>query len=89
MSAVPDELTIDELSARPAYRCATSAPINRAVCCQPPEIRARTGFYGAEHVARLELIKEMQADGFNLRAIERLLAVGDLRARRRSASSAR
>jgi hypothetical protein len=41
-------------------------------------VLARTGYYGDEHVARLELIKEMQADGFNLGAIRRLLdRVGD------------
>src|SRR6476660_9690091 len=40
---------------------------------QPPEIEGRTGYYGPEHVARIELIAEMQADGFNLAAIKRLL----------------
>ena len=39
----------------------------------PPVVRGRTGFYGAEHVARIELIKELQADGFNLESIRRLL----------------
>ena len=39
----------------------------------PPEIRGRTGYYGTDHVARLQLISEMQADGFNLQAIKRLL----------------
>src|SRR4051794_25153741 len=39
----------------------------------PPEIEGRTGFYGPTHVARLELIAEMQRDGFNLAAIKRLL----------------
>ena len=39
----------------------------------PPEVRARTGYYGEEHVARLRLIQEMQAEGFNLGAIKRLL----------------
>ena len=39
----------------------------------PPEVRGRVGYYGPEHVARLELIKEMQADGFNLEAIGKLL----------------
>src|SRR3954452_8871285 len=40
----------------------------------PPEIEGRTGFYGPTHVARLQLIAEMQRDGFNLAAIKRLLA---------------
>ena len=39
----------------------------------PPEVRGRTGFYGEDHVARIELIKELQADGFNLEAIRRLV----------------
>src|SRR6478752_9618058 len=39
----------------------------------PPEVRGRTGYYGDEHVERIELIKELQADGFNLEAIRRLL----------------
>jgi len=39
----------------------------------PPEVRARIGFYGPEHVERLRLIREMQADGFNLEAIRRLV----------------
>jgi len=39
----------------------------------PPEVRARTGYYGPDHVARLRLIQEMQAEGFKLSAIERLI----------------
>jgi len=39
----------------------------------PPEVRGRTGWYGPEHVARIQMIVEMQADGFNLGAIARLL----------------
>jgi DNA-binding transcriptional MerR regulator len=39
----------------------------------PPEVRGRTGFYGDEHIARIELIRELQGDGFKLEAIGRLL----------------
>lgn len=39
----------------------------------PPEVRARTGYYGPEHVARLRLIQEMQAEGFKLSAISKLI----------------
>jgi len=39
----------------------------------PPEVRARTGYYGSDHVARLRLIQEMQAEGFKLSAISRLI----------------
>jgi DNA-binding transcriptional MerR regulator len=40
---------------------------------QPPRMQGRTGFYGAEHLARLELITHLQAEGFSLAAIERLV----------------
>jgi DNA-binding transcriptional MerR regulator len=39
----------------------------------PPEVRARIGYYSNEHVARLRLIQEMQAQGFKLSAIKRLI----------------
>jgi len=38
-----------------------------------PEVRGRTGYYGPEHLARVELIRELQTEGFNLEAIRRLL----------------
>ena len=38
-----------------------------------PVIRARTGYYGPEHVRRLGMIQAMQAEGFRLDAIARLL----------------
>jgi DNA-binding transcriptional MerR regulator len=40
----------------------------------PPEVRLRVGYYGPEHVARLQLVQELQDDGFNLAGIKRLLA---------------
>jgi DNA-binding transcriptional MerR regulator len=39
----------------------------------PPEVRARIGYYGPQHVARLRLIQEMQGEGFKLSAIARLI----------------
>jgi DNA-binding transcriptional MerR regulator len=39
----------------------------------PPEVRDRIGYYGPEHVTRLRLIQELQAEGFNLKGIERLV----------------
>jgi DNA-binding transcriptional MerR regulator len=39
----------------------------------PPEVRARIGYYGPQHVARLRLIQEMQGEGFKLSAISRLI----------------
>src|SRR5436305_153073 len=39
-----------------------------------PDVRGRTGYYGPEHVARIELIRELQSEGFNLESIRRLLS---------------
>ena len=46
----------------------------------PPALEARTGYYGAEHLERLKLIRAMQAEGFNLEAIRCLLGGGRGRA---------
>jgi DNA-binding transcriptional MerR regulator len=40
----------------------------------PPHLQGRTGYYGPEHLARLELITQLQDQGFALSAIERLVA---------------
>jgi DNA-binding transcriptional MerR regulator len=39
----------------------------------PPHMHGRTGFYGTEHLARLELITHLQSEGFSLAAVERLV----------------
>ena len=36
----------------------------------PPQLRGRTGLYGPDHLARLELVSELSALGFTLAAIE-------------------
>jgi DNA-binding transcriptional MerR regulator len=40
----------------------------------PPVRRGRSGYYGKDHVARLELVRELQAHGYTLSAIERYVA---------------
>ncbi len=40
----------------------------------PPIRRGRSGYYSPEHVARLELVQELQAHGFTLSAIERYVS---------------
>src|SRR5436305_7605798 len=70
---VTDRLTIDELARRTGMTVRNIRAHQSRGLLPPPEIDGRTGFYGAEHVARLELIAEMQADGFNLASIKRLL----------------
>jgi DNA-binding transcriptional MerR regulator len=40
----------------------------------PPIRRGRSGYYSADHVARLELVRELQGHGFTLSAIEKYVA---------------
>jgi DNA-binding transcriptional MerR regulator len=68
-----DALTIDELARRTGVTVRNVRAHQARGLLEPPLLRGRTGFYGPEHVARLELVKELQADGFNLEAIRRLL----------------
>ena len=67
------ELTIDELARQVGMSVRNVRAHQSRGLLPPPEVRGRTGFYGAAHVARLELIKELQADGFNLEAIRKLI----------------
>jgi DNA-binding transcriptional MerR regulator len=39
----------------------------------PPLLRGRTGLYGEAHLARLQLVRDLQAKGFTLQAVERFL----------------
>jgi DNA-binding transcriptional MerR regulator len=67
------DLTIDELARRTGMTVRNLRAHQSRGLLPPPDVRGRTGYYGAEHVARVELIKELQADGFNLEAIRRLI----------------
>ena len=67
-------LTIDELARETGMTVRNIRAHQSRGLLPPPEVQARVGYYGPDHVARLKLIAEMQADGFNLRSIERLLS---------------
>lgn len=68
-----DQLTIDELAHRIGMTVRNIRAHQSRGLLPAPEVRGRTGYYGPDHVARLELIQELQADGFNLDLIRRLL----------------
>lgn len=72
-----DELTIDQLAQRTGMTVRNLRAHQSRGLLPPPEVRGRTGYYGREHIDRVELIKELQADGFNLDLIRRLLANAD------------
>lgn len=64
-----DEFTIDQLAARAGMTVRNvRAHLSRGLL-DPGEMRGRTAYYGAEHLARLELIAGLQRRGFSLAAI--------------------
>ncbi|MGH3614792.1 MAG: MerR family transcriptional regulator [Pseudonocardia sp.] len=68
-----ERLTIDQL----AQRCGITVRNIRFYAGRgllpPPQLRGRTGLYGPDHLARLELVSELSALGFTLAAIENQL----------------
>jgi DNA-binding transcriptional MerR regulator len=68
-----DQLTIDELAHRTGMTARNIRAHQSRGLLPPPEVHGRTGYYGPEHVVRIELIKELQNEGFSLDLIRRLL----------------
>jgi DNA-binding transcriptional MerR regulator len=69
-----DVLTIDALARRTGMTVRNIRAHQSRGLLPAPDVRGRTGFYGPEHVARIELIRELQGEGFNLESIRRLVA---------------
>jgi DNA-binding transcriptional MerR regulator len=68
-----EELTVDELAARAGVSVRTVRFYASRGLLPSPRLRGRLGLYGADHLARLDLIRELQTHGFTLSAIERHL----------------
>jgi DNA-binding transcriptional MerR regulator len=66
-------LTIEQLAAASGMTVRNIRAHRARGLLDAPQVRDRIGYYGREHVERLRLILQMQSDGFNLRAIGRLL----------------
>ncbi len=71
------EMTIHELAKRTGMTVRNIRAHQTRGLLPPPVVRGRTGYYDEEHVSRIELTREMQADGLNLEAIRRVLEAGD------------
>ena len=69
-----DELTIAELAARTGISVRTIRFYAGMGLIPPPTVRGRLGLYDERHVARLELVRDLQGLGFTLAAIEGYLA---------------
>jgi DNA-binding transcriptional MerR regulator len=66
-------MTIGELAERTGMTIRNIRAHQTRGLLPPPEVQGRTGYYNQEHVARIELTREMQAEGLNLEAIRRVL----------------
>ncbi len=75
VSAQGEELlTLDELTQRVGLTVRNVRFYTTRGLVPPPIRRGRSGYYTADHVARLELVQELQAHGFTLAAIEQYVA---------------
>ncbi|MBJ7459311.1 MAG: MerR family transcriptional regulator [Thermoleophilaceae bacterium] len=87
MAQPKDQLTIDELAQQTGMTVRNIRAHQSRGLLPAPEVQGRIGYYGDRHMARLELIQQLQAGGFNLTAIQRLVEraeetgdnIGDLR----------
>jgi DNA-binding transcriptional MerR regulator len=67
-------LTLDELTNRVGMSVRNVRFYTTKGLIPPPIRRGRSGYYTPDHVARLELVRELQSHGFTLAAIERYVA---------------
>ncbi len=67
-------LTLDELTERVGMSVRNIRFYTTKGLVPPPIRRGRSGYYSSDHVARLELVQELQAHGFTLPAIEKYVA---------------
>ncbi len=65
-----NSLSVEQLAARVGMTVRTVRFYAGRGLIPPPRREGRNGFYGPDHLARLELVRELQAHGFTLSAIE-------------------
>lgn len=68
-----DSFPIEELARRTGMTVRTLRAYQSRKLLPAPEVRSRMGYYSARHVARVELVKDLQAEGFKLDTIARML----------------
>jgi len=71
MTAAPAEtMSVEQLASRVGTSARTVRFYAGRGLIPPPRREGRNGYYGPDHLARLELVRELQAHGFTLSAIE-------------------
>ena len=72
--AEDDLITLDQLSERVGMSVRNIRFYTTRGLVPPPLKRGRQGYYSGEHLARLELVQELQSHGFTLSAIEKYVS---------------
>ncbi|UPK73856.1 MerR family transcriptional regulator [Nocardioidaceae bacterium SCSIO 66511] len=72
-----DSFTIEALAQRTGMTVRALRSWNSKGLLPPPEIRGRTGYYTTEHVRRVERVRALIGEGFNLGVIAKMLAGAD------------
>jgi DNA-binding transcriptional MerR regulator len=75
MTPPGDGLTIDQLAQLTRMSARNIRAHQSRGLLAPPTLHGRTGYYNRDHVARIELIQELQADGYSLDLIRRMLRI--------------
>jgi DNA-binding transcriptional MerR regulator len=71
------EMTIHELAERTGMTVRNIRAHQTRGLLPPPVVHGRTGYYNEDHVARIELTRQLQEEGLNLEAIRRMLEGAD------------
>ncbi|MGW6276667.1 MerR family transcriptional regulator [Kribbella sp. NPDC055071] len=74
MDAQDEELTVDQLAAKVGMTVRNVRAYAGRGLIPPPRLAGRTGYYGADHVARLTLVRELLGKGYTLAAVERMMS---------------
>lgn len=75
--ADPATMTIEELSERVGVTVRNIRAYQAQGLVPAPERSGRVALYGPDHLARIELVRDLRAQGFGLPAIERLVRWGE------------
>ncbi len=70
MDEPAETMSVEQLSSRVGMTVRTVRFYAGRGLIPPPRRAGRNGYYGPDHLARLELVRELQAHGFTLSAIE-------------------
>jgi DNA-binding transcriptional MerR regulator len=73
-AAATEEYTVDQLAAKVGMTVRNVRAYAGRGLIPPPRLVGRTGYYDADHVARLTLVRELLDKGYTLAAVERMMS---------------